>query len=121
MVPVTTRTSSRSLSSGAITYLIHHIFLPPKLPHEDDLDSEFEAILLDTIVDGLLNFKDCAAYIQNGTVDFVISMVTTLRTLHSASGTMDAVNEGELGNALSNVCKEGRYKFHDSCDLDHSL
>jgi hypothetical protein len=111
-------TSSNRLPSGAIMYLIRHIFLPPKLPHEDDFDSEYETILLDTTVDVLSKCKGCVTYGQNGIIDSVIAMITNLRTVRDSFG---AVSEGKLGNALRDLCKEGKHMSHQSCDLFHSL
>jgi hypothetical protein len=114
-------TSSNRLPSGAIMYLIRHIFLPPKLPHEDDFDSEYETILLDTTVDVLSKCKGCVTYGQNGIIDSVIAMITNLRTVRDSFGTVGAVSEGKLGNALRDLCKEGKHMSHQSCDLFHSL
>ncbi len=100
--------SSNQLSSGAIIYLIRHIFLPPKLPHQDDFDSVYEMILLDTTVDVLLKFKDCVTYDQNGIIDSVIAMVTNLRTVHDSFGTVCAVSEEKLASALRDLCKKGK-------------
>ena len=113
--------SSNSLPFGAIMYLIHHIFLPPKLPHKDDFDFEYETILLDTTIDILLKFKGYITYDQSAIIDSVIAMVANLRTVRDSSGTVGAVSEGKLGNALRNLCSKGKHIFHDSYDLFHSL
>jgi hypothetical protein len=109
-------TSSNTLPSGAIMYLIHHIFLPPKLPHEDDFDSKYETILLDTTIDVLLKFKHCVTYDQNGIIDSVIAMVTNLRTVRD-SDTVGAVSEGMLRNALRDLCKKGTHMSRNSYDF----
>ena len=102
-------------------YLIYHIFLPPKLPHEDDFDLEYETILLDTTINILLKFKGYITYDQSAIIDSVIAMVANLRTVRDSGGTVGAVNEGELGNALKDLWKKGKYISHDSYDLFHSL
>jgi hypothetical protein len=89
--------------------MIHHIFLPPKLPHEDDFDSECETILLDTTIDSLSKFKDCIVCDQDGVVNSVIAMVTNLQTVRDFSGTMSAVSEEKLGNALRDLCMKGKH------------
>ena len=114
-------TSSNSLPFGAIMYLIYHIFLPPKLPHEDDFDLEYETILLDTTIDILLKFKGYITYDQSAIIDSVIAMVANLRTVRDSGGTVGAVNEGKLRNALKDLWKKGKYIFRDSYDLFHSL
>src|SRR5271163_4884823 len=110
-------TSSNGVSFGAIMYLIHHIFLPPKLPQEDDFDSEYEMILLDTTIDVLLKFKDCVTYDQNGVIDSVVAMVTNLRAVRDS----DAVGAGNLGNVLRELCKKGNRMSQNPCDLFHSI
>ena len=114
-------TSSNSLHFGAIMYLIHHIFLPPKLPHKDDFDFEYETILLDTTIDILLKFKGYITYDQSAIIDSVIAMVSNLRTVRDSSGTVGAISEGKLRNALRDLWKKGKYIFHDSCDSFRSL
>ena len=113
--------SSNSLPFGAIMYLIHHIFLPPKLPHKDDFDFEYETILLDTTIDILLKFKGYVTYDQSAIIDSVIAMVSNLRTVRDSGGTVGAVSEEKLGNALRDLWKRGKHIFHDSYDLFHSL
>lgn len=100
--------SSKRLPSGAILYLIHHIFLPPKLPNGEDFHSEYETILLDTTIDVLLKFKDYVTSEQNGIIDLVIATVTNLRTVHDSFGTEGSVSEVKLGNALRNLSKKGK-------------
>jgi hypothetical protein len=97
-------------------YLIYHIFLPPKLLYEDDFDSKYETILLDTTIDVLLKFKDCVTYDQNNIINLVITIVTNLRTVRD-SDTMGAVSEGKLGNALRDLCKKDKHVSYNSCDF----
>jgi hypothetical protein len=114
-------TWSNRLPVGAIMYLIYHIFLPPKLPHEDDFDSDYETILLDTTIDSLLKFKNCVTHDQSGIIDAVIAMVATLQTVRDSSSTLGAVSEEKLGNALRDLCKKGKHISYNSCDLVHSF
>jgi hypothetical protein len=106
---------------GAIVYLIHYIFLPPKLRHEDDLDPDYETILLDTIINNLLKFKDCVTYDQSGIIDSVFAMVANLRTVRDSFGTAGTVSEGKLGNALRDLCKKGKHISYNSCNSVHSF
>ena len=114
-------TSSNRLPFGAIMYLVHHIFLPPKLPHEDDFDLEFETILLDTTIDILLKSKGYITYDQSVLIDSVIATIANLRTVCDSFGTVGAISEGKLGNALRGLCKKGKHIFHNSYDLFPSL
>jgi hypothetical protein len=113
-------TPSNGVSFGAIMYLIYHIFLPPKLPQEDDFDSEYEMILLDTTIDVLLKFKDCVTDDQNGVIDSVVAMVTNLRAVRD-SDAVGAVSQGNLGNVLRDLCKKGNRMSQNPCDLFHSI
>ena len=96
------------ISSNTIMYLIHHIFLPPKLPHGDDVDANNETILLDITIDGLLNFKDFVMHDQRDVVDSVIDMVTNLRTVRDCSGLEGTISEGQLENAMRDLRKKGK-------------
>ncbi|KAE8440778.1 hypothetical protein EG329_006578 [Mollisiaceae sp. DMI_Dod_QoI] len=95
--------ANNNLPSGAIMYLIHHVFLPPKLPQEDDFDTKYEAILVDITIDSLSKFKIHLENDQKLIIDSVISMITNLKTVHH-SGT---VGENELRNALKDLFKRG--------------
>ena len=99
-------------------YLIHHVFLPPKLPQEDDLDLGYETMLLDITFDSLLKFKGYITSDQSAIIDSVISMVTNLRTVRGSDG---AVSEINLGNALRDLWKKGKHMFNDSYDSFYSL
>lgn len=113
------RITRDGLPLGAIMYLIHHIFLPPKLPQEDDFDSEFETILLDTVIDNLLKFKNCVTS-NKSIIDSVIALVTTLRNVRDSPSNLGAISEEELRNALRDLCKKGERISYCSCDLVHS-
>jgi hypothetical protein len=47
------------LTPGAATYLINHIVLPPKLPHEDDSNISHEQALLDAVTCALQDLRNC--------------------------------------------------------------
>ncbi|EER36939.1 conserved hypothetical protein [Histoplasma capsulatum H143] len=95
------------LSHGAIMYLIHHIFLPPELPQEDDFNSHYENLLLDTIFQALLDFKHCVTRDQHGIVDLVIVMISNLKTVRECSSSDGSLSEEKLENALKNLCNNG--------------
>ena len=102
-------------------YMIHHIFLPPKLPHKDDFFLEHETILLNTTINALGEFKKYITDDQNGIIDSVIGMVTNMRTMSDSFDTVGAVSEGKLGNALRNLCRKGEYKLHNSRSSFHCV
>ena len=100
-------TPSSRLALSSTIYLIHHVFLPPKLPHEDDFNSDCEAILLDTTLEGLSKFRDSATNDQTDAIDSVIAMVTNMKSLHDYVGAEGAVSEEKFRNALRDLPKRG--------------
>ena len=91
---------------NAITYMIHHIFLPPELPQEDDFDPQHERILLDTISDALQMFKTAAEYGQQDIIESVRVMIGHLRISRDDSG---AIDEGKFESALRELPKRGMF------------
>jgi hypothetical protein len=104
-------TSSNVLPPGAATYLINHIFLPPKLPQADDVNMEYEILMLDTTIDRLSKFKGHMLE-HSAIIDAAIAMITTLRDVRDSLST-GAVNEKKLRDSLADLCKEGEivYEF----------
>ncbi|KAL4804843.1 hypothetical protein BDV18DRAFT_161935 [Aspergillus unguis] len=93
-----------SLSSGASSYVFHHVFLPPKLPQEDDYNAGYETSLLDTVICALGEFK---AYVptHHATVfDPVITMLARLRRIRALHGDLD---EGMLEETLKHLMTKG--------------
>ncbi|KAH7140035.1 hypothetical protein B0J13DRAFT_527690 [Dactylonectria estremocensis] len=43
---------------GRPTYLVHHVFLPPQVPDENDLNLVHEAALVGATLNGLFEFRD---------------------------------------------------------------
>lgn len=106
--------SSNNVPSGTMMYLIHHMFLPPKLPHADDYESKREVILLETTIDALRKFKDFVAHDQHHIVDSVTAMVTSMKTVHDPSASKGGILQGKLEDALKNLCRQGKYIYHNS-------
>ncbi|KIW82284.1 hypothetical protein Z517_05311 [Fonsecaea pedrosoi CBS 271.37] len=90
--------------SSPLWFMIHHMFLPPKLPSEDDSSPDHEKALLDTTIAALREFKDLAIEDSNGAVDSVIRMVTSLSAVLDSDG---HVNEGKLSDALRDLPEKG--------------
>ena len=83
-----------------IEYLIHHIFLPSKLPGCDDSDPDHEKFLMETTVDALREFKNLITEDQNGIVDAVICAIRSLIIILDSEGHVD---EGKLSVALRDL------------------
>jgi hypothetical protein len=102
------RTPNNKLPLGALTYMIHHVFLPPKLPNKDDFNAEYDTILLDTTISSLLKFKGFIKQDQAVIVDCVIAMITNLRAVRDSNG---AVSEEKLADALRDLDKKGKERI----------
>jgi hypothetical protein len=85
--------------------LFHHVFLPPKLPQEDDYHAEHECILLDTVIHALQGFK---AYLPGQQDQIIVSIVTMLSRLREILGSCGDVTEKALKRALESLDSHGR-------------
>ncbi|OKL58449.1 hypothetical protein UA08_06149 [Talaromyces atroroseus] len=88
------------MSLGAMKYMFHHVFLPPKLPQEDDYNPEYELALLDSVIQALKMFKTYASEQQDGILASVIEMVARLKR---QAGFHGDVNESKLLQNLQNL------------------
>ena len=95
------------MSSQAMNYLIHHIFLPPELPHGDDSKPEYEIILLDTVIEALRKFKSLIADDQYYILDSILAMVSAMRTMLDSSSSQSGLVEGKLEVDLKKLCEQG--------------
>jgi hypothetical protein len=86
-------------------YMIHHMFLPPKLPGEDDSTLDHETALLDTTLSALRDFEKWVTEDHIGTIDSVIDMVSSIARVSDGQGTVD---EGKLFRALRDLVHKGR-------------
>ncbi len=67
------------MSRDATSYLLHHIFLPPQLPHEDDFHLQHERALLDAVLQSSGKFRRHVPERQRGFADMANA---TLRKLY---------------------------------------
>jgi len=93
------------LSRDNALYLIHHIFLPPQLPHKDDDGERCGHLLLRITRDALLDFNHSFAN-NHGVVDAQIAIISRMMNIHS-NHTANDVLELELQKALSGLTKSG--------------
>jgi hypothetical protein len=89
----------------ASLYLFHHVFLPPKLPQEDDYDANCELILIDSVIHSLKEFRTLVPMHHRQVLDPVITMVARLREIHGSHGD---VSEGKLKEAFQKLDAKGR-------------
>ena len=86
-------------------YLFHHLFLPRKLPDEDDYSPEGERMLLGVTTRALERFKESTGDDDAQGIDLVLDMIRQLDTLLDSRGALD---EEQLEQALSTLCKSGK-------------
>lgn len=91
--------------TGLLSYLFHHVFLPPKLPQKDDYNSSYENSLLDHVIDTLKRFKALAPSHHHEVLAEVITMITRLREI---CGSYGEVSERRLKKALQKLDTEGK-------------
>lgn len=103
-LPMPNQNTARGISRDAILYMFHHVFLPANVPQEDDYNPEYEALLLDRVIESLCRFKERAPSQHADTLDSITTMITRLRTICESQG---YVNERELGKALTQLDTEG--------------
>ncbi len=113
MPPPLSEHQGGTLSVAAATFLIDHVFLPPKLPQEDDFQSSLEQTLIKTTVDGVAAFSACLNGEHNSSqVNTAHAMLRNLAKVHPS----EFLYEGQLRTALS-ALKDGQ----DSCAMTYML
>lgn len=95
---------SDSAPFGAFMYVIHHVFLPPRLPLEDDFDPQHEGILLDCISDALERFKAISGHDEELVVQTVLPMIENLISVRDVAGT---ISESKLQSVLRQLHDNG--------------
>ncbi|KAJ5471922.1 hypothetical protein N7539_008491 [Penicillium diatomitis] len=90
------------------SYLFHHIFLPPKLPQEDDYCVGHEFLLTDVVIDALCQFKSYFSSDEAEVIGVALTMITRLRQVYGHNGEVD---EGQFNNALKELKEEGELYF----------
>lgn len=80
-------------STDQMMYIIHHVFLPPKLPEKSDSDPDKEAFLLGKLLDTLDIFK---SYVSGDEAKTISSVTTMIRRLKDSHTTSECVSEDSL-------------------------
>lgn len=102
---MTSLCATLKMNSGAALYLFHHVFLPPKLPQEDDQNPKYELILLDSVIHALRDFRNHVPSQQEVIIASVITMVCRLKTISTIHGD---VRKAELKKALEDLDTDGK-------------
>jgi len=88
----------------AISYLFNHVFLPGKLPQEDDHNPAYEIVLLNRVIEALREFQNHVSIQESGICSTIITMITRLRKTYNPYG---GVDKFELTKALIDLNSEG--------------
>src|SRR5258708_6599250 len=96
--------SSVEVTVEVLMYLLHHVFLIPKLPGKDDFDPAMERVLLNIVCDALQFFRDIAEPDQHGVIERVIVMIDNLRRSQDESG---AINDVQLEDIFREISERG--------------
>ncbi|KAF2276055.1 uncharacterized protein EI97DRAFT_47175 [Westerdykella ornata] len=89
-----------TLSSKAVSYLIHHIVLPPGLPQADDSDPDLERCLLRTTISALQEFGNLCPSESLAQVEYVVS---TINNLLATKGPHGFINEEQLTTSMQRL------------------
>ncbi|KUJ21678.1 uncharacterized protein LY89DRAFT_637548 [Mollisia scopiformis] len=98
--------SSNSPSIAAIQYLINHVFLPPRLPQEDDSKAQHESLLINITIDALSKFKVHVNNDQSDNITSVLQMMIVLKNIHPPHSN---IYEAEFLQALGDLPIKGEY------------
>lgn len=68
------------ISAMATSYAIHHVVLPPKLPQQDDRNTEHELALLEIVIRALESLRYHVKHEHVGSITAAIAAVENLRS-----------------------------------------
>lgn len=96
-------TASPPLDLAAVQYLVHHVFLPPKLPQQDDGSIEMDHLLITLVSECLRDSK----VVTDGAPGYecLENMVQDMLEIHDASGYISESRLRERLEALSDTCE----------------
>lgn len=103
----------REIATGraGLTYLIHHVFLPPKLPCESDYDPAYERLMVDTALDSLERFRAILPKQQHALVLVALAMLRNMLDVHKTLGDLFVVNRTGLESAIADLDKHGMFCY----------
>jgi hypothetical protein len=87
----------------SVRYMIHHVFLPPKVPQTDDSVAGLDSSLASMVLKSLREFNSLQGC--NSATDTVTSMVENFRAIHHESGTIVEAKLKEILIKLSSNSK----------------
>jgi hypothetical protein len=92
----------------AFHYVINHIFLPPRLPSEDDFDPHSENFILRMLHDSLQMYRGIVHLDERHAVDSVLAMITNMESAHDNNL---ALTCSKLITAMKNLSCQGKIEL----------
>lgn len=94
------------LSTEATSHLLHHVFLFPQLPQEDDYNAAHELLLIESVIKALKSFKVHVAKQHDEILRVLITMLVSLRTTLGSGGEIDDL---KLKSVLRTLDTDGKF------------
>ncbi|KAI1175689.1 hypothetical protein F4777DRAFT_549550 [Nemania sp. FL0916] len=91
-------------NSTALSYIFHHLFLPPKLPQNDDFNIQYEIELLSTVIDGLLLWKRFTTPARREHAEAAIITIQNMRQAYS--GVDGSLSEAKVRHLLATLTED---------------
>src|SRR3569833_3396111 len=101
-------------SERKLLYLIHHIFLPPKTPQEDDTDLTLEKALVSEILCSLEQFQASLEDPRPPAIDTCLEM---LRRMQKQQKNKKKHNPKQQKNQIEKLQNTGKYSFRSSTQI----
>jgi hypothetical protein len=106
--------AQHSLSApDAVSYVVDHVFLPPKIPCRSDYDPTHEASLLKRTLESLRRFQVLVPAHQYDVVGDAVTQLRRIMDVHECVGDQYVVDQHALMLAMQDLdCEgEGRHSF----------
>lgn len=91
---------------GPLRYMIHHVFLPPKLPQKDDTSPKFEGALLNTMIECITKFQSLIAPNDEELTLLMLQTIQRLRIVHN-DDVAGEINVEQLAVVVEDVRDKG--------------
>ena len=88
------------MHSKVISYLFNHVFLPGKLPQQDDYNPKYEIVLLDEVIEALRQFENHVSIQETDICSAAITAISRLKETYNRHG---GVDKFVLTKALMNL------------------
>jgi hypothetical protein len=90
-----------TMTKANLEYLVHHIFLPTKLPGGDDSSAENEILMVNLVLDTLVRFMGECTLEDETAIKACVAMIKGLQISKSAQGSLSANGAQEVLRQLS--------------------